>query len=446
MECAEVNPVSKAQMSIAEQQQAAPLGVTTVPRFIVDLDQPAATRWKDVIAEYSQDIIALRKGLREEISVLVGSVAMKLLDSFGSLASALVGRFVKYFDEIKGFSKLCGLPVQEVLAIQFMYEACSACTSIVIPGYGPNQEPTHIRTMDWEMPDLKALTIEVEFWKDNKPLFVSTTWPGYVGILTGMRYDGYSSSVNFRVTGSSYLNNIKNGITYCWPIGFLLRAVLETDATYNIATTHLANSELISPVYFTCCGVFKDQGCIITRSRTNELNRWEIKELGTAVQTNIDHWSFEEDEDILYSIQRRELAQELCAQLQEINIDTMFNILSKYPILNDLTVSATWMCPSTNELESRLPNDRYGFNPVANPAPFGGEARSDCTRCKRRYNPAKNVEKQCYHIGKWHNTFQDCGISCARIGVTNVGKCHWSCCFSCDKDSACPKSSFHTSE
>merc|ERR1712137_235126 len=109
--------------------------------------------------------------------------------------------------------------------------------------------------MDWELPDLKALTIEIEFCRGEQTLFVCTTWPGYVGVLTGMRPGAYSCSVNFRVTGSNYLVNLRNAVTYCWPIGFLLRAVLEEDVDYATAVRSLAASELISPVYFTCCGV-----------------------------------------------------------------------------------------------------------------------------------------------------------------------------------------------
>mmetsp|Transcript_1221 Transcript_1221/g.1534 ORF Transcript_1221/g.1534 Transcript_1221/m.1534 type:complete len:451 (-) Transcript_1221:75-1427(-) len=430
--------------SVDQQRSEAPTDITTVPRFVVDLDAPVATRWKDVVEEYRQEILFLRDSMRKEIAGMVGGAAMKLIDSFGSMASTLLSPFVKYSKEIKGFAKLVGIPVQEILVIQFMYEACSACTSIVIPGYGANGEPTHIRTMDWEMPELKALTIEVEFWKNGAPLFVTTTWPGYIGVLTGMRYGAFSSSVNFRLTGSSYLNNVKNALTYCWPIGFLLRAVLEDDSDYGTAVGHLACSQLISPVYFTCCGISKDQGCIITRGREKEENRWNISELGTAVQTNIDHWSNEDDEDILYSIQRRELARELCNVLQDVTKETMFGILSKFPILNDLTVSATWMCPSTNEFESRLPNGkRIGFKPSEDAAPFGGEIRVQCTSCSRRFNPNANVEKQCSHVGKWHDVFSDCGVSCGRIGVTNLGKCHWSCCFAVDKNSPCKKSSYH---
>jgi hypothetical protein len=41
--------------------------------------------------------------------------------------------------------------------------------------------------MDWEMMVLQQMTIEIEFRRNNKPVFLATSWPGYIGVLTGMR-------------------------------------------------------------------------------------------------------------------------------------------------------------------------------------------------------------------------------------------------------------------
>jgi hypothetical protein len=76
--------------------------------------------------------------------------------------------------------------------LQIAYEIFAACTSIVVDGVGgAKSHPFHIRTMDWEMPELQPMTIEVQFVKHGRPLFIASTWAGYVGVLTGMRYGGY---------------------------------------------------------------------------------------------------------------------------------------------------------------------------------------------------------------------------------------------------------------
>lgn len=65
------------------------------------------------------------------------------------------------------------------------YELFATCTSIIVPDKDGN--PLHCRTMDWDLPALRDLTLEVEFQRNGKTLYHATTWAGYVGILTGMR-------------------------------------------------------------------------------------------------------------------------------------------------------------------------------------------------------------------------------------------------------------------
>lgn len=80
---------------------------------------------------------------------------------------------------------------------QVAYEAFAACTGVVVDG---EAHPLHIRTMDWDMPALAALTIEVDFVRAGAKVFTATTWAGYVGVLTGVRPRGFSVAVNYRRT------------------------------------------------------------------------------------------------------------------------------------------------------------------------------------------------------------------------------------------------------
>lgn len=55
--------------------------------------------------------------------------------------------------------------------------------------------------------------LDVDFQKNNQIIYKSTTWVGYVGILTGMRVqNGYSVSVNFRHTGGALTTNLKTAL------------------------------------------------------------------------------------------------------------------------------------------------------------------------------------------------------------------------------------------
>jgi hypothetical protein len=119
--------------------------------------------------------------------------------------------------------------------------------------------------------------------------------------------------------------------------GFLVREVLESEVTYKRAAAALAQSELIAPVYFTVCGVQPGEGVLLTRDREGDirpyhlagectcrvvcrvcrvLNTTDMAEHGSTVQTNIDHWSEDPDEDIMWSIQRRAIARKTLQSLQ----------------------------------------------------------------------------------------------------------------------------------
>ena len=58
------------------------------------------------------------------------------------------------------------------------------------------------------------------------------------------------------------------------------------------------------------------------------LKRWIVSEHGTIIQTNIDHWSSEPNEDILFSIRRRDLSKRLLNQMQTINEENLWKVIT----------------------------------------------------------------------------------------------------------------------
>ena len=220
---------------------------------------------------------------------------------------------------------------------------------------------------------LEPLTVELDFVKDGELVFSATSWAGYVGVLTGMRPNGYSVSVNFRLTEGSFFSfvildgalwtNIKNAMSGCWPVGFLLRDVFEETRSYRKAVQYLSNSYLISPCYYTCCGTKPGQGCIITRDVKSECQRYTLED-GDVIQPNMDHFSNDPDMDIMDSMERRDLARVLLLDLDEVNKNTLWGVMSVDPIFNEITIYGTYMSPSQGILETRIPNDSSGFNPT----------------------------------------------------------------------------------
>jgi len=315
----------------------------------------------------------------------------------------------------------------------------------------------HIRTMDWGMDFLKPLTIQVEFQHGGVTMFTCTTWAGYVGILTGMKPHGWSASVNFRSTSDgSFWTNFKKTLSRSWPVGFLLRELFEKGVTYDEAVESLATWPVIAPCYFTLAGRRAGDGALITRLPDAEEQRWTLHEQGFIVQTNIDHWSTNEEEDIMDSIERREFARAFIKTQQVFegeNYEKLWQLMSQDPILNELTIYATLMCPATATFATRIPDARSGFLRKGNPGIYRvdtakqrNEAKMQrrCSLCWKLFTKDGNLRGQCGHSGDWHSKFDDCTVLKCGLGLaSNIGKQHWSCCYSVSEDGPCKKSGFH---
>lgn len=142
------------------------------------------------------------------------------------------------------------------------YEANAACTSLVT-----NSSlgcPVLGRTLDWPMPYLQDVTIDVTFIRSHtsqSPLFRCTTFVGYIGVLTACKPGVFGASINFRSCvnpevsvvvrllcipsmsydspsrhtaqgstlslGAAVANNLAAAIRGAWPVSFLLRHAME---------------------------------------------------------------------------------------------------------------------------------------------------------------------------------------------------------------------------
>lgn len=94
----------------------------------------------------------------------------------------------------------------------------------------------------------------------GRVVFKATTFRGFVGVLTGMKPSCFSISVNFRTeehqdnkwdTARSHLGAMACAAGGSWPVGFLVRRVLEDDLSYSAAKAQLEACPVIRPVYFT---------------------------------------------------------------------------------------------------------------------------------------------------------------------------------------------------
>jgi hypothetical protein len=417
-----------------------------VPLITIDLDKSPTERWAPIVDKYKGELLAADQQLQKFAGDNLPWVTRLLADGLiSSLSTASKRGAVVYGQELAALADMVGISLGRLVLLQLVYEASATCTSIVVQ----NEDGSvfHARTMDWEMPfSVEALTVELIFRSHGRELFRASSWAGYVGVLTGMKPGAFAISVNFRLTKEgSFWTNVKQTLKSAWPVGFLVREVLQSESEYQGALVALASSPLISPAYFTLSGVERGEGCIVTRNAIEEVMETERPSVRTGapcVQTNIDGWSCADEEDIMWSIRRREVARERLIGV--LRYDELWSVLSAPPVCNSLTIYGTVMSAGEGVLETRLLRSSGTFV-VGDPV----DRRASCSRCARRFSLKLNPTGFCQHSGTFHSSFSDCSVGCAfGLGVQRLGLRHWSCCYQVNPDpfSTCPKSRPHTCE
>mmetsp|Transcript_10511 Transcript_10511/g.33227 ORF Transcript_10511/g.33227 Transcript_10511/m.33227 type:complete len:415 (+) Transcript_10511:53-1297(+) len=245
-----------------------------VPTAFVDLDVAPELRWRNVTAYY--------KKLGVFPKWFTGS---GLPPSSGPVAAILRAMKIddEYLREMKGIVSDLGLPpqfVENLLLTSVGYELSgpvppnsTGCSDILAAM--PNGTVVHGRNLDFTghygtnsggvvfLPDA---TLQVLFMRGGKPLFVSLHWPGWTGILTAMRFGGWSFAQNTRyhALAPDIQVGLANGVQ-----GFALsaRKIMETTADFETAMKQLYDLNLMAPSFFSVAGPGPYQGAVITIDR-----------------------------------------------------------------------------------------------------------------------------------------------------------------------------------
>lgn len=334
----------------------------------VDLDKPAKERWSHIVAPMGDQIKAMVDSV---IDLLPVKLAKDILTRLDGKEDEILDAFPSdYGDEIRGIQAAIGIDMASLILYNMAYELEGACTSIVAEN-GDNV-PFHARNLDfglflgwdkvnrtWQLAEkLRPLLFNARFIKNGEILFNATYFGGYVGLLTGMKTGGFSVTVDTR-----YDSNLDRGL-FAWLQGnhtghfvsFTTRMAMENDATYVDALNTLNNTVMIGPSYIILGGVSKGEGAVITRAESQSLNLWTIQNnlrgKGFYVlQTNYDNWV----EPPFYD-DRRKPAEACMDAIGQNNIEfnTLFNVLSHEPNLNLLTTYTTLMNVKEGRFEAYI--------------------------------------------------------------------------------------------
>ncbi|XP_065110587.1 acid ceramidase [Paramisgurnus dabryanus] len=334
--------------------------------YTVDLDLPPSKRWTEIITDKKNEMVSMIQAIRDLADAFVPSG--KLIDLVDKGLPLMVNTLPYPFnEEIKGVASASGVPLGEVVLFNIFYEVFTVCTSLVAEDLNGNL--IHARNLDfglfmgWDMKNrtwiitekLRPLVVNIDFRRNNHTVFKSTNFAGYVGMLTGIRPNTFTLTMNERFSlDGGYIGILE------WILGkrdgmwmsFLTRSVLENATSYENAKAMLSDTKLLAPAYFILGGNQTGQACIITRSRTQSIHPLELDVKNGrwyVLETNYDHWKAP-----LFLDDRRTPAMKCMNQTTQTNISvkTVYDVLSTKPVLNKLTAYTTIMEVSKGTLES----------------------------------------------------------------------------------------------
>lgn len=319
-----------------------------IPTFIINLDEKPRKRWQALISQYKKECLEAFFEMNKLFDQSTITKISKYI-ALWTIKCYSISNNVLYKQELQGIADILDMSLENAILFQLCYEMFSACTSVIIH---LNGSPIHFRTMDWGMSFLKKLTIELDFRKNDKTIFKAISWAGYIGIFTAMMPGRYSISLNYRCCGGSIFSNIKKALGLSWPAGYLIRRVLEDNLDFKEVLNKLKRSPVISPCYIilgNCLG----KSYIIVRDRDDCVS---LKSENYLIQTNIDPNDLNPKNNILKSIERRELAKKIIKD----NIKKWhdFEDISKSflvsPIINEISIYYCLMLPKANLMVSSL--------------------------------------------------------------------------------------------
>ncbi|XP_074084327.1 acid ceramidase [Macrotis lagotis] len=339
-----------------------------LPWYTINLDLPPYKRWQEVTTVLSPGLRTIVQNVKDVVNAFspTGRI-MKMVDE--RLPSMLGNLPWPFEEELKGIADVSGIPLGEILSFNIFYELFTMCTSIIAED--KKGHLFHSRNMDfgiflgwninnntWTVTEnLKSISVNLDFQKNNQTVFKATSFAGYVGSLTGMKPGIFSLTLNERFTlNGGYLGILEWFLGRrddTW-IGFLMRSVLENATSYEDAKNMLIKTKILAPAYFILGGNKSGQGCVITRDRKSIADFYELKPKEGrwfVVETNYDRWKAP-----FFLDDRRNPTITCLNQTTQENISktTSYDILSTKPILNKLTVYTTLMDVPGNVYEVYL--------------------------------------------------------------------------------------------
>uniref|UniRef100_A0A8C0ESG4 Acid ceramidase n=1 Tax=Bubo bubo TaxID=30461 RepID=A0A8C0ESG4_BUBBB len=300
-----------------------------VPTYVINLDLPPSKRWDNLMHDKKTELKTVVQNIKDIANTFFPS---------GKVVDIVDNKIVSIFSFII------------FLLLWKLYHARNLDFGLFLGWDVKNNSWTLTR-------ELKPLVVNLDFQRNNKTVFKSTNFAGYIGMVSGVKPDLFTLTMNerFSLDGGyvgifEWFLGRRDGM---W-MGFLTRTVLENATSYQDAKEKLAKTRLLAPAYFILGGKNSGEGCVITRSRTATLDIWDLDiKKGTwyVLETNYDRWK----PPLILDNRRTPAMKCLNQTMQEnISLPAIYDVLSTKPVLNKLTVCTTLMAVYNGHTETYL--------------------------------------------------------------------------------------------
>ncbi|XP_072520996.1 N-acylethanolamine-hydrolyzing acid amidase-like [Salminus brasiliensis] len=310
-------------------------GSFSPPVVKISLDEPAEQRWAPLLKIFGKDF--LQKAAADVIDTTVPKWVHLAIKPVVKALEKYVPQ--PYAGEIRGMASYYQSDISDVVLLNFAYEVSAFCTSIV--AQNSNGNIYHGRNLDYPHDVLKNLTLDIMFIKNGEVAYRGTSFAGYVGLWTGQSANKFTVTGDQRNKGHWWENVISAFLLKSSPVSWLVRETLEEATDFQDAVQRLAKVPIITDVYYIVGGVHPKEGVVITRDRSGPADIWPLDwTMGQwyLVETNFDHWLPSPDH-------RRETAMKAlnATGQSNINIRSLYQVLSVVPVCNSITVYTTVM-------------------------------------------------------------------------------------------------------
>jgi N-acylethanolamine-hydrolysing acid amidase len=272
-----------------------------IPVKIINLDLAPRQRWQSLTRN-----LLVADGFNytygPAFEYIISRYGKEVLDLIDIISEDLESYLMpEYVEELRGCADVAQemgygdvLPLKTIVTLNLLYELTTFCTSIV--SEDSQGRIWHSRNMDWSFghESLKNITIIADFQQGGITQYKTITWVGYVGALTGMRPGVFSVTIDQRFTSDALAVVqaiirllLHKGVT----VGFLTRAALAHNMTFQAALDTLAYTPLTTSVYYIVGGVTHNEGAVITR-KEEHTNVWKMPngpQPWFILETNYDH-------------------------------------------------------------------------------------------------------------------------------------------------------------